>query len=142
MLNEHAYSRAVRAHLLVRYAFMQSLLKIFEYTPEELAIIEELTKNVDDKTLTSKQLFECNELQSIKCKFDNLLRKTATNGKTATLWIRYIRMINIFKNFIRAERIGDWDLHLSSVRNMLSYFHATGYYMPKVLTFIYKTCLL
>lgn len=31
------------------------------------------------------------------------------------------------KRFIRAERTGDWDLHLDSVKEMIPYFHAAGH---------------
>lgn len=31
------------------------------------------------------------------------------------------------KNFIQAERTGDWNLHLQTLQSMLPYFHATGH---------------
>ena len=38
----------------------------------------------------------------------------------------YINYINIVKTFIRAERTGNWDLHLTVVANMIDHFAATG----------------
>lgn len=35
-------------------------------------------------------------------------------------------MVQIVKNFIKAERTGDWNTHLLCVRKMLPYFHAAG----------------
>ena len=46
--------------------------------------------------------------------------------RTAKLWIQYMDMLDILKQFIRAERIGDWKLHLHSISLMLPYFAACG----------------
>ena len=59
------------------------------------------------------------------------------SGKTAKLFTPYIRLVNLLKNFIRAERSGDWDLHLQCVRNMLPYFHATGHHLYAKSTHLY-----
>ena len=48
-------------------------------------------------------------------------------GRTARLWINYLKQVSIMRLFIRAERIGDWCLHLNSVKQMLPYFHAAGH---------------
>ena len=37
---------------------------------------------------------------------------------------QYIKMVHIMLNFIRAERIGDWELHLEAVTHMLPYVFA------------------
>lgn len=34
----------------------------------------------------------------------------------------------LLKEFLRAERIGDWKTHLKSVKEMLPYFHASGHF--------------
>jgi len=33
-------------------------------------------------------------------------------------------MVSLFKDFISAERMGDWDLHLRTVELMIPFFHA------------------
>lgn len=38
-------------------------------------------------------------------------------------------MVSIAKEFIRAERMGNWEAHLNCIRKMLSYFHAAGYFL-------------
>ena len=45
-------------------------------------------------------------------------------NRTSKLWINYIKMVQIMRNFIRAERTGNWGLHKDSVQDMLPYFHA------------------
>ena len=49
------------------------------------------------------------------------------SNNTAKLWINYIRMVSIFKDFIAAERTGKWKEHLHCVEIMLPYFHAAGH---------------
>ena len=46
---------------------------------------------------------------------------------TAQLWLQYMDMIKILRNFIRSERIGDWTLHLQTLRDMLPYLAAVGH---------------
>ena len=57
----------------------------------------------------------------------NLKDKLAAGSRTARLWIQYLDYIQVVKDFIRAERTGNWSLHLQSVSNMLNLFAATGH---------------
>jgi hypothetical protein len=34
----------------------------------------------------------------------------SVKSQTAKLWLQYIKYVNIVKDFIRAERTGDWNL--------------------------------
>ncbi|WAR05755.1 hypothetical protein MAR_021124 [Mya arenaria] len=47
--------------------------------------------------------------------------------RTAKLWLQYMKMINILKDFIAAERMGKWQDHLQSLKRMLPYFAAAGH---------------
>ena len=55
-------------------------------------------------------------------------RKIHINSKTAQLWFQYIDMISIVCKSIKAQRIGNWLLHLEAVTDMLAYFAASGHY--------------
>ena len=48
-------------------------------------------------------------------------------SRTAKLWVQYLQYISILKHFIRAERTGDWNLHVVTVGQMLNLFAATGH---------------
>ena len=48
-------------------------------------------------------------------------------SRKSSLWFQYMRMMNILKLFIQAERTGDWDLHLVALHEMLPYFAAAGH---------------
>ena len=53
--------------------------------------------------------------------------KLSQESKTAKLWIQYMHHMETLRMFIRAERSGDWNLHLISVSRMLNIFAATGH---------------
>ena len=55
------------------------------------------------------------------------LHHAQSRGRTEKLWMQYFRCITIVKLFIRAERCGDWNLHLYSVKLMLPILHAAGH---------------
>ncbi len=48
-------------------------------------------------------------------------------SKTATLWLQYVDMVDILRKYIRAERTGNWELHLQTVSEMLPYLAACGH---------------
>ena len=53
--------------------------------------------------------------------------ETLAKDPTASLWIQYLDMIQILRQFIRAERLGNWYLHLEVVSEMLPYLAASGH---------------
>lgn len=57
--------------------------------------------------------------------------------RTATLWLQYMEMIGALSQFIKAERPGNWNLHLKAVQDMLSYFAAAGHNLYAKSSYIY-----
>ena len=53
--------------------------------------------------------------------------ETLEKDPTASLRIQYLDMIRILLNFIRAERLGNWYLHLEAVSEMLPYLASSGH---------------
>ena len=45
-------------------------------------------------------------------------------GATAQFWWHYMEMVSILLRFTRAQREGNWDLHLHAFKEMMPYFHA------------------
>ena len=50
-----------------------------------------------------------------------------SSSRTAALWIQYLDMMDIVRKFIRAERTGNWALHLESLSEMLPFMAAAGH---------------
>lgn len=56
-----------------------------------------------------------------------LTKKTSLTSRTPELWMQYMSMVDILKRFLKAERTGNWLLHLSVVHEMLPYLAAAGH---------------
>ncbi len=46
---------------------------------------------------------------------------------TAWLWLQYQEMVTVLQTFIKAERTGNWQLHLKAMHSMLPYLAASGH---------------
>lgn len=51
------------------------------------------------------------------------------HGSTSQLWVQYFELITIVKEFIKAERSENWNLHLECTKKMIPYFHASGHFL-------------
>ena len=93
----------------------------------ELQKINELYKGIEDKSVPVCDIAESKEL--VKLKECLLAHKAflAEKSRTAKLWLQYIEYVETLKVFIRAERTGNWYLHLLAVEKMLNLFAATGH---------------
>lgn len=126
MLTGHAYSRAVRGHLLTHLALGHIILKFVEFTDDERMEIEDVLTDCYDGSCELQ--LENDLFQSISRRFETQLKELEKNGPTAKLWVQYFRMVTLMKNFIEAERTGNWKLHLSTITKMMPFFHATGHF--------------
>ena len=48
--------------------------------------------------------------------------------RTAGLWLQYMDMVDLLRNFIKSERTGDWNLNLQVLYDMLPYMAASGHH--------------
>lgn len=53
--------------------------------------------------------------------------KIKSRSKTVELWVLNFRMVSIIKDFIAAEKSGDWSAHLQNVALMIPFFHSAGH---------------
>ena len=93
----------------------------------EVEKICSLYEGIEDKAIPVSDVAESQELirlQNCLVKYKALL---AEKSPTAKLSLQYIEYIETLKLFLRAERTGDWNLHLVSVGKMINLFAATGH---------------
>ena len=123
ILSGHAYARTVRAHSLMLVALAK---KIFT-NMENLDLDDDEIVNL---VLNGKleDFIDSASLERLKSVMQNKLSECKLRGPTAKLWVQYFNLITIAKNFIRAERMSDWNLHLQCVCNMIPYFYAAGHF--------------
>ena len=124
IMSGKAYSRALRGHLLVHTALLtlvcEDLLKAGSITKEDLELMatEELPTDEED------------QVESVASKIQNaftLWIDSRSEFETASYWIQYMKYMEVVKQYIRAERTGNWQLHLSGVEKMLNLFAETGH---------------
>ena len=74
-------------------------------------------------------------LSNVSCEERNI-----SSTKTASLWFQYMQMDDLLQKFIKAERLGDWDLHLQNLYEMLPFFAASGhrFYLKSVHIYLQK----
>ena len=57
-----------------------------------------------------------------------ILETEASKSQTTKLWVDVlIKPVLLTMMFVRAEREGDWPLHLATYKQMLPYFFAAGH---------------
>lgn len=130
----HAYARAVRAHSLLQLALIKLIFKELETTNSEFHYLmnEDLDLPTTLCNLSSEDVDIDNITHSIKIQqlisiVEKKMQEISSCSKTRKLWINYIKMVSIFKDFIAAERMGKWNEHLVCVELLLPYFHAAGH---------------
>ena len=164
MLNGKSLSRAVRAHFLVddalNFILSEIILPKSSHTDmcpavdnEELQASPDQNNNTSMLELETLIEFVCSHqvlpddlaqdrrLEEMKFKYGNTM-KSLKSHRTAQLWLQYMRMIDISKGFIKAERTGDWLLHLKMLKEMLPYFAAAGHhhYLKSGYMYLQQMC--
>ena len=61
--------------------------------------------------------------------FEEFKRERKAESKTFFYWHRFIEMVRLAKDLVRADREGDWHLHLQSVEAVLPYFAVSIHYL-------------
>ncbi|CAH0552820.1 unnamed protein product [Brassicogethes aeneus] len=126
-LTGHAYARAIRGHYLVQLALSEIIFSSMELSDTEKGLMDTLFQDVGTENFEDNWHHE--DFKIIKEKFIEHLNLVQKRGPTAKLWMQYWQMISLVKDFIRAERTGNWELHLKCVERMLPYFHASGHFL-------------
>jgi len=138
MISGKAVARALRGHFLIDSALNILLLRTVLDTSVNSdspgcitdADITDLRALYD--SVTSKEL-DLPSLDTSEClrKLDSVLSAhttmLSTVSRTARLWLQYMKYIDIVKTVLRAERLGDWNMHLLGISKMLNLFAATGH---------------
>ncbi len=113
--------------------------KPMSHSSDNEADVEAPTKNQDvDEALTlyeklmggeisAEEVCSSSVLERIKNSLKNHSESLKKSSRTSALWVQYMNMIDILRKFIRAERTGNWELHLQAIQDMLPYMAASGH---------------
>ncbi|XP_046409257.1 uncharacterized protein LOC124174204 [Ischnura elegans] len=127
ILNGHSYARGVRAHIILQQAL--SLL-IFEELKYDSIEFKKLIASEDNFTydMNIDEIHLNESFERLNQLFEIHLETIEKRGKTAKLWVQYFRMVSLMKQFLAAERMGDWESHLECIELMIPIFHAAGHF--------------
>lgn len=101
----HAYSRAVRAHLLVHSSLAKRIIETIDFEDSERNEVDNLLMDADRSIILKPA---DNDVVNIMMdKFYAAINGTERSGPTAKLWIQYFKMVTLLKHFIEAERSGN-----------------------------------
>ena len=70
---------------------------------------------------------QSNELLTDLSSRYNDVKDALNEYPTAALWMQNMSMVDILREFVKAERTGNWLLHLKSSKDMLPFFAACGH---------------
>ena len=112
------YNKAVRAHKLTWQALWDILLPIMlhfiQEKNEELHAALQLAVDGDLEALAA--LINTPAFRELHQEF------YLSGGPNRRFWMDYLEMVGLLLRFIRAQRTGDWRLHLDSFEEMLPWF--------------------
>lgn len=129
MMTGHAYSRAVRAHLLTSAALLAMLLSNHEHQNDEnqrqkMCSLQALLIDTD---CSNVDVLEDTAIRDLRKTISNAMDEERRKSRTGALWINYMDQVSILKMFLYAERTGDWMLHFYCITKMIPYVQAAGH---------------
>ena len=132
MLDGRQFHRAVRGLTLVYEAMIHILvtncLKWLEGISAELdGLIKQLyavQRSFTESNVSAEKVISLTlEVeQKLLPHLQNFIEHGSQKSPTFKFWIKFLKAVQIMLANIRAEREGDWDMHLSTHINMLPYF--------------------
>ena len=141
ILTGKAYSRALRGHLIVDSALNSLVIEEFCSEVEGSADKLQRADDVYQQLLTGSITCPDVESNDLLNELDEILRSItssiANSSKTAKLWLGYQSIIFTVRMLIQADRLGNWNLHLTSLKDALSTFAASGHFNYTKSVYLY-----
>ncbi|EDO46217.1 predicted protein [Nematostella vectensis] len=119
-----SYNRGVRAHKLVLEALLRLRWQAF-YVWLNKDRDTEVDPNIDDVRLLQASFSHlCEKLSQLLPWYEAFCTDAAKRLKIFAFLNNYIEAVSLLLRFIRAEREGSWELHRTSVNEMIPYFYS------------------
>ena len=99
------------------------LIEVMSATQEEDATI--MKRAFESYSNGGDIEIDCSEALT---RFGELLKEIKEQLKTAKLWIQFLEYTDDMKLYIRSERLGDWEIHLTATLSMLNLFDVAGHF--------------
>uniref|UniRef100_K1PS75 Uncharacterized protein n=1 Tax=Magallana gigas TaxID=29159 RepID=K1PS75_MAGGI len=108
----------------------------FEEANPILDKADELYSRLCSKDISVKQAIDDPVFTALEKRIRDKTKKIK-QSRTAKLWLLFSEMVAILKRFLVAERTGDWQLHLSTLQEMLPYYAAAGHNLYAKSVYLY-----
>ena len=140
VISGKAIVRALRGHLLVGSMLTIKLLRYIipseeppdndfcdRMTESEMKEIENIVCTATYESLTDGHIEESLAICKLNELINEVTNELSSRSRTAKYWCQYLGYIELMKDYIMAEKIGDCYLHLATIRKMCCLFAATGH---------------
>ena len=97
-----------------------------QLTPAEKEEMKQLFERMINGSLDYDDLSTSNSMAKFNLRLEETFAQLRSK-RTSRLWIQYLDMISLLRRFIKAERTGNWSLHLSTLSEMILYYAACGH---------------
>lgn len=125
VMNGHHFNRSLRCHKIISEALHRLRLQEYMEHQAENAITDLMQMTRDDFERFSEALQD-ETVQEFINDFKDYVDKCSRENVMYGFWSSYLDMMQLFLLFLRATREGNWDLHLSTVQEMIPWFFSYG----------------
>lgn len=105
-----------------------SLISISRKIEEKKLTISNLFADLQNYPPSIDQVCDSEDAVALLKLFVSAINTLQHRSPTAELWLQYFNCVIVALQFIEAERLGNWNLHLSCIQQMLPIFHAAGHF--------------
>lgn len=128
ILNGHSYYRALRARVLDAQAIASIILSSSNIVEKiDTVGVQRLWDDLMHENLSLSEALASNEVEKVMLILEREIEKARMISRTSKLWIQHYDRVLTLLRFTRAERTGNWELHIHCVKSMLPTFHAAGH---------------
>ena len=123
ILSGGAYYKALRCHFLIDAVIVCFIMKDI-VSKDELSQAEEF---LGTKAPGRQEEYDQYVFPVFQETLEKTVNKLLHSGRTPKLWMQYHGHVTVIKTYVRAERLNNFNLHLSCVAKMLPTYSAAGH---------------
>ena len=117
----------MRGNLIVAHALSTLLFEKGNFECD-IQLMSTLYNRLMENKLTPDDIENNLNIKDINNRFDIVCNDLSSTSRNATLWLNYLKLISTLQKLIRADSLGNFDLHLSAMQNGLPIYAAAGHF--------------
>ena len=119
--------KLIQENLIVAHVLSTLLLEKGHFE-SDIQLMSTLYNSLMDNKLTPDDIENNLNMKNINNRFDIVCNDLSSTSRNAKLWLNYRKLISILQNLIRADRLGNFDLHLSTMQKALPIYAAAVHF--------------